>query len=405
MSIYRQSYDILNKIYRENSYSNLEMNKVDNPRVAKLVFGVLEKHYFLNYVIDELSKKTKPSVRIILLLSIYSLEFLSTPTNVVINETKELAEDLGKGAVVGYINAIIRKVADKKYDLPKAKDKNYNEVKYNLPSWLVGMYKKDYPNDYESIINAKKHNRVHIRLNGGTEEDTILKADPTAVKSITGYFVKNNKEISMLNYMGEITYQSFASTLIVEGIPLNKGDKVLDTCSAPGGKAIYLRQKGGVVTACDIHEHRLKLIESYAKRMGKKLDIALFDATEKNEKWVDNFDVVLADVPCSGMGTIAKKRDIIFTKKYEDIIELASIQKRILDNVKDYVKVGGALVYSTCTIFNKENIDNINYFLDSNDNFVLEKINLPFDNEGYIQFLPDGKGMEGFFVCLLRRTK
>lgn len=402
----RQAYEILNQIYRENTFTNLLMKDNEAPRVSKLVYGVLEKHFSLNFVIDSLTekKKTKPVIRTLLLLGAYQIIYLHTPTNVVINETNDLADELGKDALKPFMDAIIRKIGEGKYPKEPAKsDKRYFEVKYNLPVWLIGMYRKDYPDNWEEVITAPSYDRTHIRLCRGEDEDTVKKADLTAVKTLTGYFVKNNKEIGLLNYLGQITFISYPSSLVAYSIPLQKGQTVLDACSAPGGKGIYLRERGAEVTMCDIYPHRLKLIQSYCDRVGVKTNIALADATVFRPEWENAFDVVLADAPCSGFGVIAKKRDVVFNKTYEDVLALAELQSKILDNVSRYVKRGGLLCYSTCTVFKKENDENVAKFLLKHSDFTMEKIDLPYENEGKIQFLPDGKGMEGFFVCHLRR--
>ena len=399
MSVFRDSYDILIKVYRENTYLNLIMKENTNKRVAKIVYGVLDKHFELNYIINQLATKgIKPSIKPIFLIASYCLLFLSTPQNLVITETNELLESLGKSGIKDFTSAILVKVAKKDYQMPSKSDKNYAEVKYNLPSWLIGMYRKDYPDTFEEIIGAKEYNKVHVFANKNTSEEEIKKADKNAVKTQTGYFVGNNKEISLLNFLGKISYMSYGSTLIAEAIA-KIGGTVLDCCSAPGGKAVYLATKGLSVTACDIHEHRVELIRSYASRMNVSLEVFLQDATKFVPKWGGKFDVVLVDAPCSGFGVIGKKKDTMFNRTYQDILDLSILQQKILQNASKYVKKGGRLVYSTCTIFKKENGENIDTFLTNNKDFCKEKMDLLWQKEGEIQFLPDGKGMEGFYLC------
>ncbi|NLL56735.1 MAG: methyltransferase domain-containing protein [Clostridiales bacterium] len=402
-STLRQAYDILIKVYKDNTYLNLLMKKNSHAGVAKIVYGVLEKHYELNYIIDSLAeKKPKLNIRVMLLIASYCLLYLNTPYNVVLNGISELAQSLGKSALKPFLAAITKKIDEKNYQLPKKNNKEYMEVKYNLPSFLVGLFRKDYPNNFEEIINAKSYDRVHIIAKCG--DKTVLEAEPTAIKTQTGYFVKNNKEISLLSFLGKATYMSYGSSLIAQSIPIGCGEKLLDTCAAPGGKSVFLAERGAKVTSCDIHEHRVKLISDYAKRMNTKLDnICKRDATKYYEKWQEHFDIVLVDAPCSGLGVLETRRDVIFNRTYQDILNLASLQLTILNNVKNYVKKGGLLVYSTCTIFSMENGDNVEKFLQQNNDFRLEKIELPYQNDGTIQFLPDGKGMGGFYLCHMRR--
>ena len=397
------AYDILVKVYRDGTYLNLIMKEIANKRVTKIVYGVLDHHYELNYIVNYLAPKgIKNNVKPIALIGAYMVSYMNVPINVVLNECKQALSSMGKEAVSGFIIALIKKVANKEYKLPAKSDKNYVEVKYNLPSFLVGMLRKDYPDEYENIIFAKENSNVHIRLNKNTTEKEILDADPTAEKTLTGYFVRNNKQISLLNFLGKTTYMSYCSTLIPESI--KEGKTVLDACSAPGGKAVMLAQKGYEVTACDIHQHRVDLIRSYAERMNAKLTVYKQDARVFLKKWEQKFDVVLVDAPCSGMGVIGKKKDVVFNKTYDDILELKNLQQEILSNCAKYVKKGGLLVYSTCTVFKKENHDNVVEFLEKNQEFSKEVIDLPFDNDGEIQFLPDGKGMEGFYLCHLRKN-
>lgn len=402
---FRTAYDILVKVYRDGAYLNLIMKENSNKRVAKLVYGVLEHHYELNYIIAALAKRgVKNSVKPALLIAAYMYMYLDAPINAAINECTETLDGLGKGALDGFAVAVLKSLARGEYSLPAKSGRDYNEVKYNMPSWLVGMYKKDYPDTFEQLIFTPEYGRQHIRTNIGTSEKEILDADRDAVKSLTGYFVSNNKEIALLNFLGKITFMSYGSTLIAESVPVEKGKtSLLDLCAAPGGKAVMLAQRGALVTACDVYGHRIELLRSYAGRMKTKIDILLHDATEFTPEWSEKYDVVLVDAPCSGFGVLSKKRDLLFNRTYEDVTALAALQKKILSNAARYVKRGGLLVYSTCTVFKMENGANIADFLANNTNFHKTVINLPRENDGEIQFLPDGKGMEGFYLCQMRK--
>ena len=403
-TVYKTSYDVLIKVYRDNTYLNLLMKEISNKRVAKIVYGVLEKHYELNYIIDQLaSKGVKPNVRPVLLIGAYSILYMNTPENLVRTEIRELLESLGKSGIRDFADAIILKIIKKEYELPAKSHKSYLEVKYNLPSWLIGMYKKDYPDRYEDLMGEIHHNKVHVILNNNTLDKEIIEADKDCKKTDTGYFVKNTKEIALFNFLGKISYMSYGSTLIAKSIDA-KNKSILDCCAAPGGKSVFLTLSGGKVTSCDVHKHRVELIKSYARRMNVKLNILERDATVFYPEWEESFDVVLLDAPCSGFGVTGKKKDIVFNRSYDDIISLVSLQREILQSVSRYVKKGGLLVYSTCTLFKKENGENVEYFLENNKNFVKEKIDLPYENDGEIQFLPDNNGMEGFYLCHMKKS-
>ena len=203
---------------------------------------------------------------------------------------------------------------------------------------------------------------------------------------------------------------SYTSAFAAESIAkvAARGAKILDCCAAPGGKSVYLAERGYDVTACDIYPHRVELIDSYAHRMKAKVNSVLADATVNNKEWESKFDVVYADVPCSGMGVINRRKDVVLNKTYDDILSLVELQKKIINNVAKYVRSGGLLVYSTCTVFSMENGKVIEDFLAKNTDFSPEKIkteqNYLIDNVGGIQFLPDGKGTEGFYLCHLKRN-
>lgn len=407
-SSFNDAYEILLKIYRDGAFVNAEMKSITSKRTAKLVYGVLDKHFELNYIVDALTEKAvKNSLKPLLLIGIYSVKYLDTPLNVVLNETSDFLKEKGKSGVKGFFSAVLNKVVKEEYEMPTRSDKRYLEVKYNMPSFLVGMFRKDYPDNFEDIINARESGLTHIRLNNGVNENIILEADRHAERSLTGYFVSNNREISLLNFEGKITYMSYASTLAAESVKraLNCEKKsVLDLCAAPGGKSVYLAQNGFEVISCDVYPHREELIKAYAKRMNVGLKTLVSDATVFKPEWENAFDAVLADVPCSGMGVIGRRKDIVFNKTYEDIKKLSELQKAILKNAARYVKSGGLLVYSTCTVFKMENDEVVNAFLESDDGFKLSKIPLPFDNNGAIQFLPDRNGMEGFYLCHMRKN-
>lgn len=402
----QDSYNILLRIYRDGAFANEEMKSVTSKRVTKIVYGVLDKHFELNYILDELTDKIKPVIRPLLLAGAYSLIYLDTPLNVVLNETGAILDDAGKGGVKKFCYAVLSKINRREYSLPQKGDKNYVEVKYNLPAYLVGMFKKDYPDDYERIISVRESPKIHIVPNIGVEEKTVLEGDAYAEKTLTGYFVGNNKNISYLNFTGKITIMSYPSSLAAESVARSgrPGKKVLDVCAAPGGKSVYLALRGYEVTGCDIYRHRLDLIEAYAKRMQASLVTELRDGTEFCEEYAEKYDVVFVDAPCSGLGVLTRRKDVVLNRTYDDIVALSRLQSKIIDNACRYVKKGGLLVYSTCTVFDMENGAVVRKFLSEHSDFSLTKINLPYNNEGEIQFLPDGNGMEGFYLCHLAKN-
>ena len=384
---------VLGKVIGEGTYLHIALKDVSEKGAHLLVYGVMEKYFTLNYIADALCDKLKNNLRPFMLIALYCVLYAKLPFAVAVKVVTDGLESAGKGAVKGFFTAVMAKADRAEYSLPAPGKKGYDEVRYNLPSWLIGLYKKEYGEKYGEVIDDSQKHRTHVVVY--CKEEEVLSADPNAEKTSEGYYVKNGKEINDLCACGKATYMSLGSALICKEGGSVAGKKVLDCCAAPGGKSVYFAKRGAFVTACDVYDHRVKLIDSYAKRMGVNVEAVLCDGTKRKDGYVDGFDLVLCDVPCSGLGVIDKKRDIVLNRTYEDILSLASLQAEILENCSAYVKRGGTLLYSTCTVFSKENGDVVDGFLTKHDDFV---------EETRVQYLPDGKGMEGFFVCRMRRN-
>ena len=227
--------------------------------------------------------------------------------------------------------------------------------------------------------------------------------------------VENLKDIENNDLFknGLFTIQDISSMLIGKVVNPKENSLILDVCSAPGGKTTHLAtlmKNTGKVIARDVFDHKLKLIQNTVDRLGlTNVEVQNFDASQIDENSIDKFDYVLTDVPCSGLGIIRRKPEIKYKTKAE-LKDLPSIQKTILENASKYVKLGGTLVYSTCTIQDNENIDVINEFLQENKNFELvpiENINVDLDNQsnGYLKIYPNIHGMDGFFISKLKRVR
>jgi 16S rRNA (cytosine967-C5)-methyltransferase len=188
---------------------------------------------------------------------------------------------------------------------------------------------------------------------------------------------------------------------------IENSGKILDVCAAPGGKSVYLSELGDYdITACDVHPHRVKLIDSYARTMGAKIKTVTNDATVHNTEWQDKFDAVICDVPCSGIGVRSSKPDVFLNRKQEDIAAIVETQRKILDVSSYYVRSGGTLFYSTCTILKRENDEVVGDFLSTHPQFELLPLkagNYKSGKDGFLRLLPDGKGLEGFFVAAFKR--
>lgn len=419
------AYKILSKVYQDGTYSNMAfLGERVSDMSTRLVYGTLEENVKIDYILSQLiEKKPQKSVLTLLKIGTYALLNLSdVPKFAIVSECVEVAKSNGKGGASGFINAVLKKVADGKYSLPNESDENYLSVTYSKPQWFCDKLEKQYGKEVARIIlSAKSTTLEHIRINSrmATESDVefLLKKNKTDFKKsdVGGYIVKANDTVRHMFDKGLVTFQSPSSILAVKALGVTDGAQILDICSAPGGKAVYMSElcPHGKVVACDLYPHRVALIQKYKNRMHTpNVKAVQADACVLNEEWKDAFDFVLCDAPCSCLGTFKKHPDVFLNKDERCINELATTQRQILENAAKYLKVGGAMVYSTCTLFEEENENVVHDFLEKNVDFVLEHISglekidggKYLDNKGMIQILPHDE-YDGFFIAKIRRVK
>ena len=419
------AYKILSKVYQDGTYSNMAfLGERVSDMSTRLVYGTLEENVKIDYILSQLiEKKPQKSVLTLLKIGTYALLNLSdVPKFAIVSECVEVAKSNGKGGASGFINAVLKKVADGKYSLPKESDENYLSVKYSKPQWFCDKLEKQFGKEVaRSILSAKSTTLEHIRINSrmATESDVefLLKKNKTDFKKsdVGGYIVKANDTVRHMFDKGLVTFQSPSSILAVKALGVTDGAQILDICSAPGGKAVYMSElcPHGKVVACDLYPHRVALIQKYKNRMHTpNVKAVQADACVLNEEWKDAFDFVLCDAPCSCLGTFKKHPDVFLNKDESCISELAATQRQILENAAKYLKVSGAMVYSTCTLFEEENENVVHDFLEKNVDFVLEHISglekidggKYLDNKGMIQILPHDE-YDGFFIAKIRRVK
>lgn len=419
------AYKILSKVYQDGTYSNMAfLGERVSDMSTRLVYGTLEENVKIDYILSQLiEKKPQKSVLTLLKIGTYALLNLTdVPKFAIVSECVEVAKSNGKGGASGFINAVLKKVADGKYSLPKESDENYLSVTYSKPQWFCDKLEKQYGKEVaRSILSAKSTTLEHIRINSrmATESDVefLLKKNKTDFKKsdVGGYIVKANDTVRHMFDKGLVTFQSPSSILAVKALGVTDGAQILDICSAPGGKAVYMSElcPHGKVVACDLYPHRVALIQKYKNRMHTpNVKAVQADACVLNEEWKDTFDFVLCDAPCSCLGTFKKHPDVLLNKDESCISELATTQRQILENAAKYLKVGGAMVYSTCTLFEEENENVVHDFLEKYVDFVLEHISglekidggKYLDNKGMIQILPHDE-YDGFFIAKIRRVK
>ena len=419
------TYHILKKVCIDKSYVSIELNKylngshdINTSLITKIVYGVLEKDITLEYFIQMNTKKLpKPNILLLLKMVAYTSKAISSiPPFALVNEAVEIAKKEDKYSS-GFVNAVSKKLIASDIVLPSQKDYvKYLSVKYSYPEWVIIELQKSKDNTFiENLLSTNLNTLTHIRVNECkiTADEFKSKLDNLDIKY----------EQSLYNYTMYVDYakllkhKELKDLYVVQGLPsiitcnvlgANKG-KILDVCAAPGGKSVYLAQNSNLdVFSCDIYAHRLDLVKKYARNYDiHNIHFCLQDGTITNENWIDKFDYVLCDVPCSNLGVSRKKPDVFLNKSLNDAKMLAGIQYKILETSANYVKKGGILQYSTCTIIDLENKNVIEKFLKNHEDYELteievEGINIYNDNNLYT-FYPNLTGTEGFFIARLRR--
>jgi 16S rRNA (cytosine967-C5)-methyltransferase len=411
----------------KNILTDSGLDERDAAFASRLCYGVIQNEILIDYYISVFSsvkvKKIQPIVLDIIRLGIYQLLFMDKiPPSATVNEGVKLAKRHANQKAGGFVNAVLRRAStcDKPPDIKASGKKEYLSIKYSHPYWLVEKFVERL--GYDETEKLLEFNNIPAPL---TIQTNTLKI---TVKELTERLEKQSvkyKEHPLLTGCFElwetgspdkldifregcIMIQDAAAYLSVIAAKPVPGESVLDICAAPGGKsfatAIMMNNKGSVVSN-DLYPHKVKLIESGATRLGIKIINAnVYDALRINEGYRDRFDLVIADVPCSGLGIIRKKPDI----RYKDPLslkELPDIQSMILKNASLYVKPGGALLYSTCTLLKEENEDIVNVFLQNNPEFSLQAFTLPGIGEidGQITMWPHKTGTDGFYFARVRR--
>lgn len=434
----------LYRINNEGAYSNIaldeeisknaqKLNAKDIGLISEIVYGVVTWKLTIDEIIKKYSKirlkKISPWILDILRLSIYQIVFLDKiPKSAAVNEGVNLAKRYGHRSSSGFANAILRKVEKQDYeDFKNIKDEKERLSKqYSMPLWIIEELMGEgleLEKIEEICISSNIRPKVSIRINTLKTNKEELKhiLENENIKATDGILkdflvLDKAKNIEKLESFknGLFTVQDEAAGLTSLILDPKKGENILDACSSPGGKTTYIAQlvkNEGQIIAFDIHEHRTRLVEQNAKRLGVNIiETKVQDASKFEEKYVNKFDKILLDVPCLGIGVLKRKPDIKWQKKKEDIKEISEIQYKILENCTKYLKPKGELVYSTCSILKEENENLIKRFLQKNKEFKLEKIE-NIEEEFFIKYLKNdqflqvyqNKMTDGFFICKLSK--
>ncbi len=411
-------YNLLCDVFIEGAYASLQLNNClnsikdekDKAYITNLFYGVIEKSVQFDYIIRSIAgKKPKTSIELLIKMGLYHIRCMSTPAYAAVNEIVKLTKQVGKVGASGFVNAVLRR--SEEVELPKDDGgTKYLSVNFSVPLWICDKLVSEYGYEFtKQFLSAQNNKLIHIRNNSRViDKEEFEKLLGDFRKTQLGYFVEHDK-LASLN-KSYYTVQSLSSMIAVNCYIQGVGGSpvVLDLCGAPGGKSVYLEElaAGASIYCCDLHPHRVELIKKYVKRMKSDVKVILNDATVIFPEWINKCDIVICDVPCSGLGVYKNKPDVLLNKKPSDIEKLKRLQINILDNAKNYVKVGGLLCYSTCTVLKEENEENIAEFLRDNPQFTLEKIQSDFGDDGMVHLFPQmGEGFDGFFVARMRRKQ
>lgn len=400
----------------DGAYSNMALKKAlssdminqDKAFVTTLVYGVIDKKVTLDYIISRYSKlklkKISKYILIILRMGIYQLMFMDkVPESAAVNESVKLAKRYGHGASAGFVNGVLRSVIKTDIEYPSEKNE-YLSVKYSFPLPLCEKWAADFGYEFTEELLQSFGEEPQLNLRPNTLKTTASELCEGLNKNGIEAVIKDNYIVSKgfdiasdpLYKDGLYTVQDAAAMQAAIMLAPQKGETVIDMCAAPGGKTTHmaeLMENEGRIYAFDVHEHKIELIKKNAERLGITIiEASISDGAVHESRFDGKADKVLCDVPCSGLGIIRRKPEIKWNR--EDISNLPAIQHRILANGAEYLKTGGEIVYSTCTIEKEENEAVTGRFLAERKGFekVYEKT-----------FYPHIDNTDGFYICKMKR--
>ena len=421
---------VLEDVLVNQAYSNIALNKhlkvsqlsvADKGLVTEIVYGTVARkltlEWYLSHFIQD-RDKLDHWLYILLLLSAYQLRYLDKiPNHAVVNEAVELAKARKKGSEK-LVNAVLRRILREGWpDIDSIKRKNKRDsIAYSLPVWLVSKLKEEYGEEraqaiFESLLVRNKASIRVTDLSRKEEIKAVLETtdSPLAATGLVkeqGHFAGHD-----LFSEGAITIQDESSQLVAPTLDLQGDEQVLDACAAPGGKTAHMASylTSGKVTALDLYDHKLDLIQENAERLGvaDQVQTQKLDARKVHEFFEkDSFDKILVDAPCSGIGLLRRKPDIKYNKETADFMSLQEIQLEILGSVCQTLRKGGIITYSTCTIVSEENFQVVEAFLESHPEF--EQVKLEHEckdilKDGCILITPELYGSDGFFISQFRK--
>ena len=430
MSVKYVTMGLISKVDK-GAYSNIVLNDAfrefflspkEKAFMTEIFYGVIRNKKFLDYIIERYTKDIRKEwIRNLLRISIYQITFMNSDDKGVVWEATELAKKYSI-AISKFINGTLRNyLRNKDSELKRLDDEKNYEILYSIPKWFYDTLEKQYGNDNlkQAITSLKKIPYLSVRVNKlkYTEEkfeEFLKEKDIQIIKKVdTVYYVNSGLIINSEEFKtGKIIAQDASSYLAAKNLGAMPNELVLDICAAPGGKTAVLAEEmknSGEVIAIDVHQHKIKLIDTNMKKLGIDIVKAIVMDAKNVNKQGRKFDKILVDVPCSGYGVIRKKPEILYSKNRENIEELAKLQLEILNSAADILKDGGELIYSTCTITDKENTNNIEKFLEERKEFKVEKLYIPknvlgdYDKLGGFCINYKEEIMDNFYIIKLKK--
>lgn len=434
--------ECLLKVNKSGGYSNIVLDnqlkkydlcKRDVTFITAIFYGVLEKMIYLNYLISNYSKipipKISDDIIEILRIGIYQILYMDkVPNSAAVNESVNMCRAKRKSSACGFVNAVLRAVIRNINNLPLPDEKNktkYFSVKYSCPEEIINLWQLSYGDDVtikllESLsskppltirVNTLKTNKEKLMADFKKEGISVYDIGivDNALNIESNISISENEAFKQ----GKFYVQDASSQICCKLLNPKPGDKILDVCSAPGGKSFtiaQIMQNLGKIDAFDIHDHKVNLIKQGAKRLG--IDIIHASKRDaKTEKFdLKEYDKVLCDVPCSGLGIIRRKPEIRYFKK-ETLDSFKDLQYLILYRSKRFVKIGGILFYSTCTLNIHENKEVCDRFLNENPEFSPYNLNLDGlksaieEPKNQLTLMPHTNNTDGFFICAFKRQR
>lgn len=438
---------VLLEVTRDGEYSHVSLRNVltkyqyldkrDRAFITRVVEGTLEHMIEIDYIINQFSKvkvnKMKPVIRNILRSAVYQLKYMdSVPNSAACNEAVKLATKKGFTSLKGFVNGVLRSIERNLDTITYPEETNllqYLSVKYSMPEWILEKWLAQY--DRETVetmladFQTEKPTTIRVNRNVMSKEELVQSLENQGVYVENHPYLSDALWISSYDYLADLEsfqvgafhVQDISSMLVAHLADPKEGDTVIDVCAAPGGKSLHIAEllRGtGHVEARDLTDYKVNLIRENIQRSGmQNIEAVRRDATVLDEASVEKADIVVADLPCSGLGVLGKKTDLKYKMTEQTQKDLVALQRDILSKVKSYVKKGGTLIYSTCTINEDENMGNVEWFLSENKDFELvpvkedlcQELQESMMSDGCLQLIPGVHKSDGFFIAKFKKVK